>query len=408
MGSGPDHAAGRFCGRPCSRSGPSAATRSVTGRRPTVGTPGRSNNTTSISATWSCSGPTRSRISRSRAKRLAVMKYGRPEMNLKFAELCAKYDLDHWVWVPVDFLLPNPQKVGRSSSNSRRTFTSRASGSTPSLFRGATRATTSCQGSACPTSRKWPPCCGKYHPQAKVWISLQRPHPGDADAFFAYLANQAAELVRRRGDGAQRPVDGTVPPPAPAAVQAPLVSGHHAHRSLPVPDPVARSGLGRDASVASRSVRGPSTSPPFTTTTTGSPTDLFLIPTAFTTTSTRTCGRSLPGSRTARCGKSLPNMRGSFSARTSPKRGPTRSSLWKPNLRGSIAVNGSIDGTLWQWQEIEQKLRGHADQLAVRHALVPRVLRRLHAASPALRDRTGKARPEKVGRGRAHRRPRRP
>ena len=36
-----------------------------------------------------------------------LMKYSREEMNLKFAELCDKYDLDHWIWVPVVFSLPN-------------------------------------------------------------------------------------------------------------------------------------------------------------------------------------------------------------------------------------------------------------------------------------------------------------
>ena len=31
-----------------------------------------------------------------------VMKYTRQEMNTKFGELCEKYDLDHWIWVPVE------------------------------------------------------------------------------------------------------------------------------------------------------------------------------------------------------------------------------------------------------------------------------------------------------------------
>ncbi|HTI50594.1 MAG TPA: hypothetical protein VL475_06580, partial [Planctomycetaceae bacterium] len=43
--------------------------------------------------------------------RSPVMKYSREEMNLKFAELCAKYDLDHWIWVPVLVHLPDtPQE----------------------------------------------------------------------------------------------------------------------------------------------------------------------------------------------------------------------------------------------------------------------------------------------------------
>ena len=35
-------------------------------------------------------------------------------MNLSLSELCEKYDLDHWVWVPVDFLVQtNPQKAAK-------------------------------------------------------------------------------------------------------------------------------------------------------------------------------------------------------------------------------------------------------------------------------------------------------
>ena len=38
------------------------------------------------------------------------MKYSRELVNTKFGELCEKYDLDHWAWVPLDFILPSPKK----------------------------------------------------------------------------------------------------------------------------------------------------------------------------------------------------------------------------------------------------------------------------------------------------------
>ena len=37
------------------------------------------------------------------------MKYSRPFMNVKFSELCEKYDLDHWVWVPIQWCCPIPR-----------------------------------------------------------------------------------------------------------------------------------------------------------------------------------------------------------------------------------------------------------------------------------------------------------
>ena len=68
------------------------------------------------------------------------------------------------------------------------------------------------------------------------------------------------------------------------------------------------------------------------------------------------------------------------------------------NLRGSLAENGSVDGTLPQWQDWRQKLSRHEDQLAVRHAFVPGVLRRLHPPSPALRRKIWNSSPSKTWR----------
>src|SRR5262245_55243520 len=39
-----------------------------------------------------------------------LMKVPRPEMNLAMAEICARYDVDYWLWVPVEFKLPDPEK----------------------------------------------------------------------------------------------------------------------------------------------------------------------------------------------------------------------------------------------------------------------------------------------------------
>jgi hypothetical protein len=114
-----------------------------------------------------------------------VMKYGRREMNLKLSALCAKYDLDHWCWVPVDFLLPNPTKAAKFLSQQEEFYKTVprldavfVPGGDPgdNLFKDLL-----------PYVEKMAAVLRKYHPHAKIWISLQRPHPGDDDAFFGFI-----------------------------------------------------------------------------------------------------------------------------------------------------------------------------------------------------------------------------
>ena len=42
--------------------------------------------------------------------RSVLMPIPRDEMNLRMAEICVRYDVDHWLWVPVEFKLPDTAK----------------------------------------------------------------------------------------------------------------------------------------------------------------------------------------------------------------------------------------------------------------------------------------------------------
>ena len=130
---------------------------------------------------------------------------------------------------------------------------------------------------------------------------------------------------------------------------------------------------------------------PSTTTTTGSPTAFCRTPTAFTTTSTRTCGRSSRWEPDRPVHEIAVDYARFFFRPDLAEVGADAILALETNLHGSMAENGSIDGTLRLWQQIEQRLSGGADQLAVRYAPVPGVLRRLHAAPEDLRERTSKS-----------------
>ena len=107
-----------------------------------------------------------------------VMKYGRREMNLKLSELCDKYDIDHWIWVPVDFLLPNPKKSA-AFLEQQEEFYKIVPRLDAVFVPGGDPGDNPCTDLVALRRENGRACCDKYHPQAKIWISLQRPQPGD-------------------------------------------------------------------------------------------------------------------------------------------------------------------------------------------------------------------------------------
>ena len=114
-----------------------------------------------------------------------LMKYPREKMNLKFAELCEKYDLDHWIWVPVLIHLPDEAKEVAFLQEQEAYYKqikrldaifvpggdpgdNKANVLIPHLERMAALAT-------------------KYHPKAKIWLSLQHFKRDDVDFLYEYL-----------------------------------------------------------------------------------------------------------------------------------------------------------------------------------------------------------------------------
>lgn len=118
-------------------------------------------------------------------KKSVVMKYPRPVMNLKIAEMCAKYDLDHWLWVPIDFILPDA-KQGPKFLQQQEDFY-KACPRLDAVFVPGGDPGDNVVKNLMPYVEQMAVVLRKWHPKATIWISMQRPHRGDVDEFFAYL-----------------------------------------------------------------------------------------------------------------------------------------------------------------------------------------------------------------------------
>jgi hypothetical protein len=120
--------------------------------------------------------------------RSPVMKYDRAFVNTKFGELCEKYDLDHWAWIPVEVILPNPvkeaeflKKLEAFSKSCRRLDAVFVPGGDPGDNH---------LKELLAYAEQMAVVLRKYHPKATIWISLQRVSQSDTDYFYAYLASK--------------------------------------------------------------------------------------------------------------------------------------------------------------------------------------------------------------------------
>lgn len=114
-----------------------------------------------------------------------LMKYSRREMNIKYSELCAKYDLDHWAWVPVLFILPDTEKEAAFLAQQEDFY--KSCRRLDAVFVPGGDPGDNTTRNLMPYVERMATLLRKYHPQAKIWISMQRPRRGDVDDFFAYL-----------------------------------------------------------------------------------------------------------------------------------------------------------------------------------------------------------------------------
>ena len=120
-------------------------------------------------------------------------KLPRDEMNLRFADLCDKYDLDHWVWVPVQIKLPAPQ--GEQEFLARQEAFYKACKRLDAVFVPGGDPGDNHSKDLVPFLEKMAASVARHHPKAKVWLSLQGFKKADIDHFYAYVDDKKPDWL---------------------------------------------------------------------------------------------------------------------------------------------------------------------------------------------------------------------
>lgn len=114
-----------------------------------------------------------------------VMKVSRRDMNIAMSRICARYDLDYWVWVPADFDLKHEEKLAKHLAD-YEDFLGYTERLDNIFFPGGDPGDN-------PASLVMPYLddlakkVAEYHPKAKIWISLQGFDEKNVDDFYAWV-----------------------------------------------------------------------------------------------------------------------------------------------------------------------------------------------------------------------------
>lgn len=116
-----------------------------------------------------------------------LMKYSRDVMNLKFAELCDKYDLEHWIWVPVLIKLPDAEEEAKFLKQ-QDDFYSKVKRLDGVFVPGGDPGDNDAKHLV-PFLEKMANVLAKHHPETKIWLSLQHHlnKSGDIDLVYQFL-----------------------------------------------------------------------------------------------------------------------------------------------------------------------------------------------------------------------------
>jgi hypothetical protein len=118
-----------------------------------------------------------------------VMKTPRREMNRAIGEICQRYGLDYWVWVPADFDLKDETKRSEFLKRCDQFFHD-----TPVLtgfsFPGGDPGDNPPQ-LVIPFLEDVSKLLAQTHPQAKIWMSVQQYKPAEVDYVFNYIQKQS-------------------------------------------------------------------------------------------------------------------------------------------------------------------------------------------------------------------------
>lgn len=118
-------------------------------------------------------------------RKTPVMKFPRPVMNRAIGEICQRYELDYWAWVPATFNLSDPVRR-RELLNQCEEFFKATPVFTGFTFPGGDPGSNPPQ-LVLPFLEDVARLLSRTHPDARVWLSLQHFKPPEVDYTFSYI-----------------------------------------------------------------------------------------------------------------------------------------------------------------------------------------------------------------------------
>ncbi len=110
------------------------------------------------------------------------------EMRIKMSEMCQKYDMDYWVWTPATFNLKDETKR-KAEIEMHEEFYKKAPRLDHIFFPGGDPGENE-PSDVMPFLKELQSRLVKYHPSAKMWISLQGFSVEQIDYFYKYLETE--------------------------------------------------------------------------------------------------------------------------------------------------------------------------------------------------------------------------
>lgn len=114
-----------------------------------------------------------------------IMPLTREQMNRKMGEICAKYDIDYWVWTPADFDLLDAEKRAAALKFHEKFY--RDCPRLDAIFFPGGDPGDNHPREVMPFLEDLSKILPKYHPDAQIWMSLQGFEGEKTDYFFTWL-----------------------------------------------------------------------------------------------------------------------------------------------------------------------------------------------------------------------------
>jgi hypothetical protein len=150
------------------------------------------------------------------------MQIPRAEMNIRMSEICAKYDVDYWVWTPATFDLTDSEK--RTAMLNKHEEFYKACPKLDQIFFPGGDPGHNHPRDILPFLKDLTERLVKYHPNAGIWISLQGFSAEQVDYFYVYLDEHKPNWLRGVVSGPSSP---------PTAETRFRLSSQYKHRLYP-------------------------------------------------------------------------------------------------------------------------------------------------------------------------------